>query len=147
MTCCRGKLVWNDSYVACFLVPTVLCRMNWVSDKGKGSYFMFWNRCFVGVCLNAFFWMCVNHLLLRISQSLPFKNSTYFTCLSVCLDLSLHYVDCICLAYQKSTLWKTKSEDGGQINSICFALNCPIFKMKVVILTPFLWSVLERKVF
>lgn len=79
--------------------------------------------------------------------ALPFKNSTYFTCLSVYIDLSLHYVDCICLAYQKSTLWKTKSEDGGQIDSICFALNCPIFEMKIVILTPFLWSVLERKVF
>lgn len=55
-------------------------------------------------------------------------------------------MDCICLAYQKSTLWKTKSEGGGQVNSIHFALNFPIFEMKVVILSSFLGFALERAV-
>lgn len=54
-------------------------------------------------------------------------------------------MDCICLAYQKSTLWKTKSEGGGQVNSVCFALNFPI-EMKVVILSSFLGFALEGAV-
>lgn len=76
----------------------------------KDGYFMFWNMCFVGVFFKCIFLnLCEPFAFNSFSlTALPFKNSNYFTCVSVYVDLNLHYVDCICLAYQMSTLWKNQ---------------------------------------
>lgn len=35
------------------------------------------------------------------------------------------------MAYQKITVWKNKSQDGGQVNTVCFAVDFPIFEINI----------------
>lgn len=38
----------------------------------------------------------------------PFKTNNYFTCVSICIDLILCYVDSFCLVYQRVYSGKPK---------------------------------------